>query len=162
MALDDTIAILSQAPLLGHLERDALRLVAFSAETRRLRTNEILFREGERSDGGYVVLSGEIAASRAASGEVTLAGPGSLVGRTALFVRIVRPASAIAREPTTLLRISPTLMRRLLEEFPSAAGEVREALAQDLTELSDGLERVRRMLLAIDEKRPPIKAPGSP
>lgn len=153
MALDDTIAILAQAPLIGHLERDALRLVAFSADTRRLRTNEILFRQGERSDGGYVVLYGEIAATRAGSDEVTLAGPGSLIGQVALFVRMTRPASAVARQPTKVLRISPTLMRRLLQEFPGAAEEVREALARDLGELTQGLERVRRMLLALDEAR---------
>ena len=152
MALDDTIAILSQAPLIGHLERDALRLVAFSAETRRLRANEILFRQGERSDGGYVVLSGEIAATRTGSDELTLAGPGSLVGQVALFVRMLRPASAVARVPTNVLRISPTLMRRLLEEFPAAAGEVRDALARDLDELTVGLDRVRRMLLEIDPR----------
>ncbi|WP_375460898.1 Crp/Fnr family transcriptional regulator [uncultured Enterovirga sp.] len=151
MALDDTIAILSHAPVIGHLERDALRLVAFSAETRRLRQNEILFRQGDRSDGGYVVLSGEIAVTRAGSDEVTLAGPGSLVGQVALFVRMVRPAAAVARQPTSVLRISPTLMRRLLEEFPSAASEVRDALARDLDELTEGLGRVRRMLLDIDQ-----------
>ncbi len=146
MALDDTITLLSRAPLIGLLERDALRLIAFSAETRRLRPNEILFREGERSDGGYVVLSGELAATRDGSEAVTLAGPGSLVGRLALFLRLKRPSSAVARERSNVIRISPTLMRRVLEEFPAAAVSVRDAVADDLDELSEGLDRVRRLL----------------
>jgi hypothetical protein len=42
-------------------------------------------------------------------------------------------------------------MRRVLEEFPAAARRVRDSLAEDLAELSDGLDRVRRQFLAIDE-----------
>ena len=52
MALDDDIAILSQAPLFNLLERDALRLVAFASESRSLRAGDVLFRKGDRSDGG--------------------------------------------------------------------------------------------------------------
>lgn len=152
MALDHTIAILAQAPLIGLLERDALRLIAFSADTRRLRPNEILFREGERSDGGYVVIDGEIAATRAGGDDLTLAGPGSLVGRIALFARILRPASAVARERTNVVRISPTLMRRVLEEFPAAAVSVRDALAEDLDALGRDLGQVHRLFEAIDAR----------
>lgn len=150
MALDDTIAILSQTPLIGLLERDALRLVAFSADTRRLRPNEILFREGERSDGGYVVVEGEIAATRSGSDELALAGPGSLIGRLALFLRIQRPASAVARAHSNVLRISPTLMRRVLEEFPAAAVAVRDAVADDLEALGADLAKVHALFATID------------
>lgn len=153
MALDDTIEILSRAPLIGHLERDALRLIGFSADTRRLRLNEILFREGERSDGAYVVLDGEIAATRAGTDDLALAGPGSLIGQVALFLRIKRPASAVARELTNVLRISPTLMRRVLEEFPAAAVAVRDAVAEDLEGLGDELDRVHALFAALDERR---------
>ena len=142
--------MLARAPLIGHLERDALRLLAFSAETRRLRPDETLFRQGDRSDGGYVVLEGELEASRVGTDAVTVAGPGSLIGQVALFVRMQRPSSAVARRHSSVLRISPTLMRRVLEEFPSAAAEVRTAMADDLDDLSESLERVRRLLVVID------------
>ena len=61
MALDDDIAILSQAPLFNLLERDALRLVAFASESRTYREGDVLFKRGDRSDGGYVVSRGTIA-----------------------------------------------------------------------------------------------------
>lgn len=150
MALDDTIAVLSRVPLIGLLERDALRLVAFSAETRNLRETEVLFREGDRSDGGYVVLDGEIAVTRRGSDAPTLAGPGSLIGRLALFSRSHRSASAVARARSHVLRISPTLMRRVLEEFPAGASAVRDAVAEDLAALAEGLDRVRTRILSID------------
>jgi len=152
MALDDDIAILSGAPLFGLLHRDALRLVAFAAESRTLREGDTLFRKGDRSDGGYVVSRGAIALDAHEDGSAAdfVVGPGSLIGQAALFARIERPATAIAREPSTVIRVSPSLMRRVLEEFPAAAAAMHEALAQDLVRLTEGLEEVRRRLVAID------------
>ena len=77
-------------------------------------------------------------------------GPGALIGQAALFTRIERPATATAREPSTVIRISPSLMRRVLEEFPHAAAAMRDAMATELERLAEGLEGVRRRLLAID------------
>ena len=61
MALQDDVRTLASNPTLRDLEPDALRLIAFSAETRILRAGDVLFRVGDLSDGGYVVLSGGIA-----------------------------------------------------------------------------------------------------
>ena len=151
MALEDDIATLAGAPLFHMLERDALRLVAFAAETRALRAGDVLFRRGDRSDGGYVVKSGAIALDQREDGAPAfVAGPGALVGQTALFTRVIRPATALAREPSTVLRVSPNLMRRVLEEFPHAASAMQAALADELAQLTQGLERIRRQILAID------------
>ena len=81
MALEDDIAILSQAPLFNLLEKDALRLVAFASETRSYREGDVLFKKGDRSDGGYVVTRGAIALDAAEDGSPAafVAGPGALV-----------------------------------------------------------------------------------
>jgi CRP-like cAMP-binding protein len=152
MALEDDIATLSRAPLFGLMERDALRLLAFAAEHKTLRAGSILFRKGDRSDGGYVVSRGSFAlnAGEATGPALSTAGPGSLIGQTALFVRIERPATAVAREPSVVMRVSPTLMKRVLGEFPAAAAALHQALTVDLSMLSGGLERVRERLLAIE------------
>ena len=151
MALDDDIAALSRAPLFGQLEMDAMRLIAFAAETRALKAGEVLFRKGERADGGYVVVRGAIALDAREDGSPApfVAEPGALIGQTALFLRGPRPATATAREASTVMRISPTLVRRVLEEYPRAAGILHQALVKDLVNLSGGLERVRQQLLAI-------------
>lgn len=153
MALADTIEVLARAPLLELFDRDALRLIAFSAETLRFRPGEVLFRQGERSDGGYVVMEGEFGLSRGGFDHVTIAGPGALIGELAMFVRLERPATATARAPSRAVRISPTLMRRALEEFPSAAAAIRDAIAAELGELTEGLERVRHLLLSVDDPK---------
>jgi CRP-like cAMP-binding protein len=161
MALDDDITVLSQAPLFNLLERDALRLVAFASESRTYREGDVLFRKGDRADGGYVVSRGAIAlnASDDGSPETFLAGPGSLIGQAALFARIERRATATAREPSAIIRVTPSLMRRVLEEFPDAAAAIQEAMAEELTRLTEGLERVRQQLIAIDGEDIPAKAP---
>jgi CRP-like cAMP-binding protein len=140
MALDDDITVLSQAPLFNLLERDALRLVAFASESRSYREGDVLFRKGDRSDGGYVVSRGAIAldASDDSSPETFLAGPGSLIGQAALFARIERRATATAREPSAIIRVAPSLMRRVLEEFPDAAAAIQETMADEL--LADPLQ----------------------
>ena len=152
MALTEDIAILSRTPLFNLMEHDALRLIAFAGEGQALATGETLFRRGDRSDGGYVVTRGALALEGTDSASAPfMAGPSCLVGRAALFVRGPRPATAIAREPTTVLRVSPTLMRRVLEEFPRAAGAINRAMTDELALLSTGLDLVRRRLVAIDQ-----------
>lgn len=155
MALNQDIATLSSAPLFNAFDREALRLLAFAAEARELEADEVLFRKGDRSDGGYVVTQGAIALDPREDGSppAFTALPGSLIGQNALFMRIERPATATATEPSTVMRISPTLMRRVLEEFPTAFAAVHHALSTDLTDFSLGLEQVRRQLLAIDQRR---------
>jgi CRP-like cAMP-binding protein len=152
MGLEDDIATLRQAPLFNLLDRDALRLVAFAAENRVLRAGDVLFRKGDRSDGGYVVSRGAVALDARDDGSPAtfIAGPSALIGQAALFTRIERPATATAREPSTVIRISPSLMRRVLEEFPDAARAMQEAMAEDLIRLTHGLEQVRQQLIAID------------
>ncbi|HZH50240.1 MAG TPA: Crp/Fnr family transcriptional regulator [Microvirga sp.] len=159
MALEDDIAILSRAPLFNLLDRDALRLVAFASENRILRAGDMLFRKGDRSDGGYVVSNGAIALDARDDGSpaALVVGPGSLIGQAALFTRIVRPATAIAREASTVIRVPPSLMRRVLEEFPAAAVAIHQVMAEELTRLTEGLEQVRRDLIAIDGEEIPAK-----
>jgi CRP-like cAMP-binding protein len=155
MALADDIAVLSNAALFNLMEHDALRLIAFAGEGVALAPGDILFRRGERSDGGYVVMRGALALDARDDGSpgALVAGPGWLLGRSALFTRGARPATAVAREASALLRISPALMRRVLEEFPAAARALHREVSSDLTALSQGLETVRRRLEAIDEPR---------
>ena len=152
MALEDDIAVLSRAPLFHLLNRDALRLVAFAAEGRSLRAADVIFRKGDRSDGGYVVSRGAIAldADENSPSSTFIAGPGALIGQTALFAAIERPATATASEPSGVLRIPPALMRRVLEEFPEAALAIQDELTSELAGLTEGLERVRQRLVAID------------
>lgn len=137
----DVIELLRRTPLLGLLDTEALRIIANVSDPRRLVPEEVLFRQGERSDGAHVVTFGRIAALRDGQ-EAALLGPGSLIGRAALFVRLQRPATAVAREMSGVIRISPTLMKRVLQEFPASAARMSDHLADDLDGVMAGLDQV--------------------
>ena len=145
MGLDDDIAILAAAPVFGFLDRDALRLLSFAAERRELGAGDVLFSRGDPADGGFVVMSGTVRLEPR-SGAAVQAGRSALIGHLALFVRGERPCDAWAETACELLRITPTLMRRVLEEFPSAAQAIHDALATDLVTFTGDLDRIRPLL----------------
>ncbi|MEN3929570.1 cyclic nucleotide-binding domain-containing protein [Microvirga sp. W0021] len=146
MALGDDISILAETELFNLFEVEALRLIAFAAERRSLKKDDLLFRKGDRADCGYVVISGSLRVEKEHNDKTAIiAKPGTLIGRLALFVRNVRPATATALEPSELLRISPTLLRKVLEEFPDCANAAHDALSADLIEFTENLEKVRHL-----------------
>lgn len=154
MALDDDIAVLSRQPLLGLMERDALRLLAFAAETRNLRAGDILFRAGDVGDGALLVLSGAVALTASEDGQPAkeIAGPGALIGELALFTGLRRPVTAIVREPTQVMKLSRAVMRRVLAEFPASAEQLAQAVAGRLRAFADELTSVQAALEAIDRR----------
>ncbi|MDQ0474656.1 cyclic nucleotide-binding domain-containing protein [Labrys wisconsinensis] len=151
MALDDDIALLARVPVLGGMGREALRLLAFAAETRQLRTGDVLFRKDDTSDSGYVVAMGTVAMLDEGGQDAALVGPGALIGELALISETRRPATAVAREPTTVLRISRPMFRRTLEEYPQVAQRLAGALRERVLGMSKDLSAVRRRLTDLDE-----------
>jgi CRP-like cAMP-binding protein len=152
MALDDDIALLARQPLLSLMERDALRLVAFAAESRILRAGDVLFRVGEPSDGAVLVISGAVALDSREDGQPAqeVVGPGALIGETALFAAVARPVTAIAREPTQVMRLSRSVMRRVLAESPASAEAIAAAVAQRLQGFVGQLTAVQEALTALE------------
>ena len=140
MTLEHDIRRLAAIPLLAELDVEALRLIAFSAETRMFQPGDILFREGEIADGGFIVLVGKVEIEGSAAGPQSrqMVGPGALIGERALISAIARPATATVREPSTLLKITRRLFYRVLSEFPGNADRLRGALARDLAQNLSG------------------------
>ena len=68
MSLARDIPLLRQVPLLGEFSDEQLRLLAFSAENVVATPDEVIFREGERSDASYVIVSGKVALRTQAKG----------------------------------------------------------------------------------------------
>jgi CRP-like cAMP-binding protein len=138
MALDREIARLQENPLLAQFDAEALRLIAFSSETRLLRGGDTLFREGDASDGGYYVVSGTLHLS---SGEAEEShGPGALIGEAALFAETERPATAVAQGPVTVRRIPRHLMR------PQTATRLKAHLSGKVASVEAKLRRIDDLL----------------
>jgi CRP-like cAMP-binding protein len=146
MGVEEIIGKLARIPAFAGIEPEALRLLAFSAETRILRAGDVLFRRDEISNDGFVVLVGSIAMDASGDGAVTarIVRPPALIGDLALLTQTRRPATAIAREPSTVLRISRLLFRRVLNEFPDSAERLRQSLGARLLQFTGELASVRR------------------
>jgi CRP-like cAMP-binding protein len=146
MGVDDEIDKIARNPVLAALEPEALRLIAFAAETKTFRAGDILFRRDEISNGGFVVLTGSVAVDPSGLGAATarIVRPPALIGETALLLQTRRPATAIAREPTNVMLISRQLFLRVLGEFPGSAEKLRQVLGTRLREFTFELAAVRR------------------
>jgi CRP-like cAMP-binding protein len=141
MALEDDIRDMARLPIFQEMEPDALRLLAFSAETKILRKGDILFRRSEVSDSGFLVLSGsfQIDAPSHRDSTALVITPYSLIGEMALLTATERPATVTAREPSTVLKIPRTVFHRVLKEHPKSAIRVRASLEARLSRFTGGL-----------------------
>ncbi|MEP7031034.1 MAG: cyclic nucleotide-binding domain-containing protein [Pseudolabrys sp.] len=139
MGLEDDIAFFEQVPTFAVLGKQALRILAIGAETKQLQNGAVLYYAGELADAGYVIQEGSLSLEPGTFGEgkeVTV-GPGTLVGELALLTEMVCPATAIAKEPTVVIRISRSLFKKMLEGYPAAAEKLRDIM----TERLNGWER---------------------
>jgi CRP-like cAMP-binding protein len=154
MALEEDIALLSQVSLFHEMGHDILRLIAFAAETRQLRAGDTLFRKGDLSDGGFVVSRGSIVLIDGDATHVqAIAGPATLLGELALMAETRRPATAVAREHSAVLRLSRAMFRRTLDEYPAFAQKLHADIHGRVTGLSAELIEVREALKRLEKKK---------
>ena len=149
MTIEDDIAILGRVPTFAQLGFSALQIVAIGSESKLLAEGETLFRAGETTDAGYVIQEGSlklIADEPWRSAASATFGPGALIGELALVTETVCYATAIAAEPTIVMRISRSLFRKVLAGFPNAARVMRERFSERTNLVSDELSRMRAML----------------
>src|SRR5476651_270013 len=146
MSLDEDIAFFEQVPTFAVLGKQALRILAIGAETRRLASGAVLFYAGELADGGYVVQEGSLLLEPGtpSDGKEFTVGRGALVGELALLTDMVSQATAIANEPTVVIRISRSLFKKMLEGYPAAAEKLRDTMAERLNNWERELGGVRR------------------
>jgi CRP-like cAMP-binding protein len=148
MAIEDDIAFLETVPTLAVLGKQALRVLAIGAETRQLPSGAVLFYAGELVDGGYVVQDGTLLVEHAtpSEGAEYTVGRGILLGELALLTDSISPITAIAKEPTVLIRISRNLFRKMLEGYPAAAKRLRDTMAERVDNWSRELATVKDRL----------------
>ena len=151
MTIEDDISFLERVPTLNTLGRQALRILAIGAETRYIHGGEVLFNSGDEADGGFVIQEGRFNLSSDGRRDITV-GPCTLLGEVALFTETLRPTTATALEPSTVLRIPRPLFIKMLDSFPDAARKLREMLASRLDQSAREFHNVRNALDAHEPK----------
>ena len=148
MTIEDDIAFFEQVPTLNMLGRPALRILAIGAESRYVDSGEVLFHAGDPADSGFVVQEGAftLMARSSEGGDSFVVGRGTLLGELALLTETMRPVTATANEPSTVLRIPRTLFLKMLEGYPDAAQKLRDIIATRADESTREIYGVRTIL----------------
>jgi CRP-like cAMP-binding protein len=155
MTIEDDIAFLERVPTLRLLGRGALRILAIGAESRYVQSGNVLFTAGEDADAGYVVRRGSFSlVPQKDDGSEIIAGPGTLLGESALLAETKRPATATAREPTTVIRIPRALFLKMLEGYPESARRLRDLVASRTDQWARDIQNIRA---ALDRARGPAQ-----
>jgi CRP-like cAMP-binding protein len=128
--LSEELALLQNLPVFEAFHREALQIVAFSSDIRSHRAGDVLFKQGQISDGGFLVISGSVNLEPD-NGASSVAETGQLIGAQALFAATERPATATIAEPSRLMRIPRSLVLRVLETFPEIARALQQKVSSD-------------------------------
>lgn len=166
-------AQLGETPIFSDLPEEDIATFRQFAKRLDVAAGDWLFRQGDEADCFYVVLTGrldlEVRTSTGTEHVVAQMGPGSVVGETSLFIGGQRSASALATEPTSLLRFHDQELCELLraDSLPAyrVAYKLGQAMAQRLREVDahiaqmssngggqttteDDIDRLRRIFFA--------------
>lgn len=145
MSLEADMRLLSQVPLFSSFDESQLRLLAFGAEQRRVVAGAQLFRQGAYSDGGYVVVEGQVDLY---DGEKLIEshGPGTLLGELALITATDHSVTAICPHGGMVLAIPRPLFRRMLEEYPALIASLQASISERMHAFLEKLEAIRERL----------------
>ncbi len=126
-------AALAASPMFRDLAPPLRDSLARLATLEDLEKADALWNAGDPSDALTVIVSGRVKVVRHAdTGDVILEmfGPGEAVGAVAVYNQIPYPATAIAMEPTTLLRLPRRDWFDLLERDPAFTRAVLLAMTR--------------------------------
>jgi CRP-like cAMP-binding protein len=140
MSIEDDVALLERVPTLRLLGTTALRMLAIGSEQRDVARDDLLFYVGDDADAGFIVQRGAFRISLDdGSGAEVVAGPGALIGELALVVAMQRPATAVALEHSSVIRIARSLFQRVLESDPAAARRLRDEFANRTSQIASDI-----------------------
>ena len=127
----ERVMILKGSQLFRYLPGHDLAGIASLARVVHLEAGETVFTQGDAGDAFYMVVQGAVRIVRGST-ELALLGPREGFGEMAILDQETRSATAVATEPTTLLRIERDAFDRLIEQNPSVARGIYRTLTQRL------------------------------
>lgn len=152
MKLNDDIQKFANVSLFEGFPEEQLRMLAFGAKRKILRSGEFVFRENDHSDGGYIIFKGQVDLFvTRGERELLLASymESGLVGEMAMITSNKRPASALARTHVELMHIPRELMTRMLGEYPELAALLYQRIDQSMKSILAKLTDVEKRMNSI-------------
>lgn len=109
--------------------------------------NEVVFKEGDKSESMYVIQSGKVRISKnTPAGEVTIATlkSGEIFGEMALFDKMPRSANAIASGDARVLSIDKKKLFTTISRDPTLVFKIIEAMSHRIRGLNEELSKFRK------------------
>jgi NTE family protein len=144
------------------LERSEIDAMVGPVAPLELRAGEILFREGDRGNCLYLVLSGviQVFATRGAT-DVSISAftAGSYFGELALLGQDIRSASARAIEPAVVLPIDQATFGAMIERYPVISTNIGRRLVSQLVTTTKSLVHQERgeIVLVVISRLPELR-----
>jgi len=108
---------------------------------------EVIFREGDKGDGMYVIQSGKVKIRKQTpSGEIEIAeiGDGDILGEMALFDKLPRSATAVASGDVRILSVDKSKLFKLISGDPTTAFKIIQSMSSRIRRLSDELAEFKK------------------
>jgi CRP-like cAMP-binding protein len=151
MSILTEVELLRRIPLFSNIDTSRLKLLAFTSERLTFEDGAILFREGDRGDSAYLILTGKVDISVGSpNGDVVVAslGANNIVGEMSLLCETPRTATVTAAEPLDTLRIKKDQFFGLLRDLPQMTLEIMRELAVRLNNVNRELSTAHAKLRA--------------
>lgn len=149
---------LARLPLFAGMSPGELKTLESILVRRPLSTGEVLFNEGDRPRGCFVLLTGEINVLKRMPGgrneHLATLRPGALVGHVALIDRRPRSATCVASSRSLALELANDDFDRLFSANSPFAFKVLDRVALDLVDrLRTATERLTEAATATTPQR---------
>ena len=151
MSIQNEVELLRRVPLFANIDTSRLKLLAFTSERLSFDAGAVLFREGDRGDSAYLILSGKVdVVVNSPKGEVVVAhvAANNIVGEMALLCEMPRTATIVATEQLDTLRIKKDQFLQMLRDIPQMPLEIMRELAVRLNNVNKELSAAHAKLRA--------------
>lgn len=131
--LAENVEAIRGIPIFKDIPHEIVRLHAYTADRRRYRKGDLVFRQGDRCKSAYLILSGAVNLLMEKDGEAaplqTLPA-GEFFGYMALLAEFPWPLTSRAAEDAELLTVSREGFRKIWARFPEKCFSIVEKLVQ--------------------------------
>ncbi len=152
-SFDTDIDLLGTVPFFRGLSREQLKLIAISAESRSLPEKLLLFDEGQLLHSAYVIASGSLRGEHKVPGTEKVLmreiGPGVVLGERALILDARAIESVRVESRARVLQIRKLMFRKLLQEHPEMAVDLRARMTRHVLQMASGFNAVADRLRAV-------------
>ncbi|SEQ53837.1 cyclic nucleotide-binding protein [Faunimonas pinastri] len=127
MSLASDIDSLRQTAFFEGFPDEHLRFIALAAEPRTFRAGQRIYQAGSLIGSTYAITSGNLVAilGRGQFATRRQIGAGNLIGETALLVESRATETIEAETEVRAMQLQRAVFRRLLEEYPELARDLR-------------------------------------